>query len=480
MVGVTKFISDDELGRLDELCVRYAVQGPRYTSYPTAVEFHSGVDAPRWREALIRDLRVSERNRSGKVPLSLYFHLPFCPSLCYFCACNKIITQEPAVIAPYLALLDREMELYAELLAEVGCEFEVEQLHWGGGTPNYLTPDQMRQLQRRTAELFPPFSRDADISVELDPRHCTEQHLDVLRETGFNRVSFGVQDFAPQVQQAINRIQPYAMTEQLVRWVRERGFNSVNVDLIYGLPAQTLEGFLETIDQILQIRPDRIALYGYAHVTWTVKVQKALEREHLPTPAERIQIFLRALTKFNDAGYRYIGMDHLALPEDSLSVALDAGRLNRNFMGYSSHRGTSILGMGVSSISSTDGAFAQNVKSVDGYRALLEQGILPTERGYERTSEDRMRGEVIEAVMCQGELDLKAFSERWSVDFWNVFSAAREGLEHFAAEGLLDLSGERLRVTTLGKLFARNIAMLFDSYLEKHRERQKPVFSQAV
>ncbi len=475
--GLQKFISDSDLAKLDQLCVRYAASGPRYTSYPTAVEFHAGVDSKRWRESVLRDLRSTT---STKVPLSLYLHLPYCRSLCYFCACNKIISQDRAVVEPYLKLLFREMELYRDLLDEVGREFEVEQLHWGGGTPNYLTPEQMLRLQSRTKELFPEFASDADVSVELDPRHCTEEHLDVLRETGFNRVSFGVQDFAEKVQQAINRIQPYEMTSRLVQWVRSRGFSSVNVDLIYGLPAQTLDGFLETIEQILEIRPDRIALYGYAHVTWTVKVQKALEREHLPTPAERIQIFLRALARFNDAGYRYIGMDHLALPEDSLSKALDAGRLNRNFMGYSSHRGTSILGLGVSSISSTDGAFAQNTKSIESYGERLDRGELPIERGYERSVEDRLRGEVIEAIMCQGDLDLQEFSARWQVDFWQHFASSRGALEHFAAEGLLELTAGRLRLTTLGKLFSRNIAMLFDEHLEKHRERQKPVFSQTV
>ena len=478
--GIKKFISDQDIAKLDELCQRYAVQGPRYTSYPTAIEFHAGVDAERWRAAVIRDLKSAPATDVGRLPLSLYVHLPFCKSLCYFCACNKIISQDESVVEPYLQLLFREMELYRELLDEVGRDFEVEQLHWGGGTPNYLSPEQMVRLQLHTRKLFPTFGADADISAELDPRHCTQEHLDVLRDTGFNRVSFGVQDFAEEVQQSINRIQPYEMTSRLVEWVRERNFSSVNIDLIYGLPAQTLEGFVETVKQILSIRPDRIALYGYAHVTWTVKVQKALERKHLPTPPERIQIFLRALSLFNEAGYRYIGMDHLALPEDSLSTALDTGRLNRNFMGYSSHRGTSILGFGVSSISSTDGAFAQNTKSMELYREHVTKGIVPVERGYERSDEDRLRGEVIETIMCQGDLDVRAFAARWQIDFWEHFGAVWAGLEGFAADGLIELSPQRVRLTTLGKLFARNIAMLFDAYLEMHRERQKPVFSQAV
>jgi oxygen-independent coproporphyrinogen-3 oxidase len=302
----------------------------------------------------------------------------------------------------------------------------IEQIHWGGGSPNFLKPDEMQMLHAECLQSFGGLAPDADVSVEIDPRTTSEAHLEKLAQLGFNRVSLGVQDFDPAVQRLVNRIQPFELTERIVRTARDVGFSGVNIDLIYGLPLQTAEGFSRTVDKVLELRPERVALYGYAHVTWIKKVQKALERAHLPTPAERIEIFLAAIRRFADAGYRHIGMDHFALPSDSLSQALDTGRLNRNFMGYSTHRGARLIGMGVSAISSLPSCYAQNVKDLTVYQERITSGLLATERGLLRTVEDQLRGEVIEAILCQGRLDIPTFDARWGCRFMQKFA---DGLE---------------------------------------------------
>ena len=474
-MGVAGKNSDNGLvlsGVSEEMIARYAGSAPRYTSYPTAVEFTEKFDGQSWLEAL-----AEEFGRDSNTGVSLYFHIPFCHELCYFCACNKLITKDKDVIEPYLQAVFAELDLYRELLPE---RLAVQQIHWGGGTPNFLPVDAIKRLHEKTISTFPNLIAGADVSVEVDPRTCTTEQIKAFREVGFNRLSLGVQDFDPHVQELVNRIQPYEITKALCDTARAVGFSGINVDLIYGLPDQSVAGFLQTVEQILTIRPDRIALYGYAHVTWIKKVQKALERAHLPTPGERIAIFTEALKRFSAAGYRHIGMDHLALPEDTLSLALDNGQLNRNFMGYTSHRGARLLGFGVSSISTLPGAFAQNTKDLFQYQNKLSSGELGISRGLTRTKEDRMRGELIEDLLCSGRINIPEFSNKWGIEFFSKFESGLLRLQPLIDDGLVKLDSAELRLTEVGRLFARNAATAFDAYLETHAESSRPVFSQSV
>ena len=455
------------------LIEKYAVPGPRYTSYPTAVEFHQGVDNELWRTMLSQELNDADESSS----VSVYLHLPYCESLCYFCACNKIISKDKQVTEPYLGLLEREFGIYRELLRG---ETRIQQIHWGGGSPNFFPGDSLAELYRLTVENFGALLADAEVALEIDPRTTTLDQLQLLGCAGFNRISMGVQDFNPVVQKLINRIQPYEMTARVCKEARASGFKGINIDLIYGLPAQTIEGFAETIERVLEIRPDRVALYGYAHVTWIKKVQKALERSHMPTPRERIELFKVALEKFSQAGYRYIGMDHFALPEDSLSQALDGGRLSRNFMGYTTHRGVRIIGCGISAISTLQSGFAQNHKELGKYEAALAAGQLPLERGLLRSKEDQLRAAVIEHIFCSGRLDFEELGEQWQISFREHFCEELTRLVPLEQDGLVNIGEHYLEVTSLGRFFMRNIAMVFDGYLAKHQQREQKVFSQAV
>lgn len=467
--------------QVHSLIEKYAVAGPRYTSYPTAVEFSGAVGPKEWQEVLHQEFSSSTLGFQNS--LSLYFHIPFCHTLCYFCACNKIITQDSNVIGPYLSALEKEIALYKKVLDRSIStnELPIEQIHWGGGTPNYLPADDIHRLHNCCINTFGNLTPECDVSVEVDPRTTTEEHINAFAEAGFNRISMGVQDFDDQVQQAVNRIQSFEMTKRVVTIARNRGFLSVNIDLIYGLPFQTLEGFSRTVDSVLDIRPDRVALYGYAHVTWIKKVQKALEKKNLPTPRERIDIFLEAIKKFTQAGYSYIGLDHFALPNDPLTKALENGKLNRNFMGYTTHRGTQLLGFGVSAISCLPGSFAQNSKDLAIYQKCLTHGKFAIERGLIRTRNDRMRGDLIEAILCQGEIDIAQFEKNSGRRFSEIFgSQAKQQLHALEEDSLIVIESKAIRLTDIGRLFARNVAMVFDEYLETHQQREKPVFSQAV
>ena len=461
----------------EELITKYAVSGPRYTSYPTAVEFSNSFTQSDWLSCLADEF--DEVNSGAGV--SLYVHLPFCRSLCYFCACNKIITQDRSVTKPYLAALDREFEYYHRMFEQLKYTNlpAAGQFHWGGGTPNFLSPDEMVTVYRNAADRF-GIAPDADVSIEVDPRTTTKEQVEVLAGLGFNRISLGVQDFDPAVQEAINRVQSVECTEQVISWARAAGFSSINIDLIYGLPLQQPSSFRKTINRIMEFRPERIALYGYAHVTWLTKVQRTLEREHLPSPAERISLFLEAVEQLTASGYMHIGMDHFALPSDGLSQALEAGTLNRNFMGYSTIRGSRLLGFGASSISTLGNSFAQNLKDVAGYQERMLNGDLAIERGLRRSTDDRLRGEIIELLMCQGEVSVPAIEKKWKIDFYSYFAAAGIELEALAADGLVSLNHQTICVTPLGRFFQRNIAMVFDAYLAGHRNGSKKVFSQAV
>jgi oxygen-independent coproporphyrinogen-3 oxidase len=459
-----------EEGSLRSLIEKYAGNTPRYTSYPTAVEFRNDIGHEQWKETL----EIEVNNPQNQFTPSLYVHLPFCTTLCYFCACNKKIAKDDAQVGPYLKSLGAELSSYRDICGE----HPLEQLHWGGGTPNFFSPSASEDLFRICTEAFPGFADGADISVEIDPRTLTSKHLETYKSLGFNRVSLGVQDFNPDVQEAINRIQPYSLTKQAIDGARSLGFSSVNFDLIYGLPLQTEESFRNTVERVVELMPERIALYGYAHVTWKKKVQKTLQRHDLPSPAERINLFLLALETLSQAGYEYIGMDHFALPQDSLTKARASGRLNRNFMGYSTHQGTSVIGAGVSAISSTDSMLAQNNTNLEHYMELaLSQGIV-TQGGLRRSREDQLRGELIENILCIGEIDIKSFEEKWNLDFHSEFSPELESLRPMEEDNLVTIRDKKIEVSSLGRLFMRNIASVFDSYLAKHKSSS--TFSQSV
>lgn len=453
---------------LPDLIEKYQASIPRYTSYPTAIEFHPGVDGTAWQHAL-RD-EFDDTNRA----VALYLHVPFCRSLCYYCACNKIVVKDDSMVKPYLEAVSREVEAYAMVLKK---PIRISQFHWGGGTPNFLSPGETRELFSIFRSRLPIDFDGADISVEVDPRIVTEDHLIGYRSLGFTRISVGVQDFDRDVQEAVNRIQPHGVTVKTCELARSLGFQSINLDLIYGLPKQTLKSFRDTIEKVITIRPDRIALYGYAHVTWKKKVQKTLQKHDLPSAETRLNLFLMALEEFAKAGYVYIGMDHFALPNDSLTEALRSGKLNRNFMGYTTHRGADVLGFGVSSISSVPALIAQNTTDVQEY--LDNTGFCIT-KGKERSTGDRIRGDLIEDILCSGELDIPSLNSKWNIDFHSQFAREILTLQAFEADELITIEPMRITVTALGRLFVRNIASVFDAYLSRHKAETEERFSKSI
>ena len=449
-----------------ELLVRFDVPGPRYTSYPTADRF---VDA--FGEAdYIQALAHRQMGAVGKQPpLSLYLHIPFCESLCYYCACNKIITKHKEQAATYLHYLNKELALHTRHL---GRGQAVSQLHLGGGTPTFLSDAQLRQLMAMLREHF-AFVPGGEYSVEVDPRTVDESRLAVLAELGFNRLSLGVQDFDPDVQKAVHRIQPAEQVFQLVAAARRLGFESVNVDLIYGLPLQTPESFERTLAQVNQLRPDRIALYAYAHLPERFKPQRRIHAHELPSAAGKVAMLSRSLDALTDAGYVYIGMDHFALPEDSLSVAKRQGRLHRNFQGYSTQADCDLIALGVSSIGRVGATYSQNAKTMAEYAELLDQGRFPVVRGLSLTRDDLIRRSIIMALMCQGHLQYESINLAWLVDFKTVFDAELRQLEAMQSQGLVQLSDSGIQVTPMGWFFVRGVAMVFDRYVQKDRDRSR-------
>jgi oxygen-independent coproporphyrinogen-3 oxidase len=445
-----------------DLLARLTGPGPRYTSYPTANLFDDSVGPAEHRAALAR------HGASGD-PLSLYVHLPFCKSLCFYCACNVIITQRRDAVPEYLGLLEREADLVVDAL---GRGRRVTQLHLGGGTPTYLTVDELRRLHALLAARF-DLSTAEELSIEIDPRVTSPEQLEALAALGWNRASFGVQDFDPDVQAAIHRVQGVGQTSALIAAARAAGFDGVNVDLIYGLPLQRVETFRRTLDAVLELRPDRTALYSYAHVPWMRPAQASFERRgrKLPAADEKLALFEEAVRAFTAAGYVQLGMDHFALPTDELAQALARGTLHRNFQGYTVRRADALVGLGASSISDVGGLYAQSEKDLAPYRAAVLSGRLPTARGLTRTPEDERRRAVISALMTRGALPaavLDGFPEERA----RLGDLERDGLVSFAPDGALV-------VTPLGRLFVRNIAMVFDAYL-KTRPAERPLFSQTV
>ena len=452
-----------------ELLHKYNVAGPRYTSYPPA---------PSWRDdfgpADYEKLIAESNALASPAPLSLYLHLPFCEKLCFFCGCTVVITgKNHRTEEGYLALLRKEIAWLSE---RVDRSRPVVQLHYGGGTPTYFDPDRLDRLAEALHASF-TFAPDAELGVEIDPRVTTPAHLEVLRKGGFNRLSMGVQDFDPKVQETVNRIQPYEATRDLVEAARSLGFSSINMDLIFGLPFQTPESFRRTIDRILSIGPDRLAVYSYAHVPWMKKHQRVNEPK-LPSEREKFEIFRTALSRFTESGYEYIGMDHFARPDDELARARRNRTLWRNFQGYTTKAGTDLFGMGMSSIGGIADAYVQNQRDLPAYRAAMEKGGPATMRGFRLSADDRLRRAVIQSLLCHGVIVKSEIEEQFGVRFDETFADAIEKLEECREDGLVELSAREIRATSLGRIFLRNLAMPFDAYLAAASE--KPMFSRTL
>lgn len=458
----------EELRVSEEFLTRYNRPGPRYTSYPTA---------PVWNDAFGPDdlEKVHASAEQARTPLSLYMHLPFCESLCLFCACNVIIQKDKRVAMPYVDVLKREIEHVARGISR---ERPVVQFHWGGGTPTYLTPEQIADLFQFSRQHF-HFSPDAEIGIEIDPRVTTHAHLETLRGLGFNRLSMGIQDFHPEVQAAINRIQPFELTRDLLVAARALKFDSINVDLIYGLPYQSPERFSHTVEQILELQPDRIALFSYAHVPWLKKQQGAFAT-HLPVGMQKFEIFRSGLMKFIEAGYLYIGMDHFAKPGDELAVSQQQRTLHRNFQGYTTKAGADLYGMGVTAISAFQNAYAQNQRELPAWQQAVANRGIATMRGYYLSEEDRLRRAVINRLLCHTLVIKEEISREFGVDFDEYFAGELAQLEAPREDGLVLVDSREIRATWLGRIFIRNLAMIFDPYLEKQNLNAKPLFSKTL
>lgn len=456
-----------------DLLRRYDRPGPRYTSYPTAPQFHAGFG-----ERELRDVAATSNGDPIPRRLSLYVHVPFCASPCFYCGCNRIITRDTARGEAYLARLYREIALTAELFDR---DREVIQLHFGGGTPNFLSPAQLGEVVETLRSHF-RFSDSAerDISIELDPRFVSPEDIAALGAIGFNRASFGVQDFDPEVQAAVNRIQSVEETRAVVDACRAHGFRSINIDLIYGLPKQTREGFARTLDTIAAMRPDRVAVYGYAHLPELFKPQRQIVAADLPDAETRLALLQLAIERLTAAGYVYIGMDHFALPDDELALAQARGGLHRNFMGYTTHADSDLVGLGVSAISHIGDSFSQNPRDLPSWQAALDDGRLPVFRGMRMDEDDQLRADLIQHLMCQGEIPVAALERRYGIAFAEYFASALAKLQPLVADGLVCVEASRIAATSRGRMLLRNIAMCFDRYLDQPVTDARPRFSRAV
>lgn len=443
---------------------RYNVSGPRYTSYPTADRFVEAFDATAYCKA------VEQRNISNWTqPLSVYVHIPFCASLCFYCACNKIVTKRYEQGAVYLNYLQRELDLH---LQQLGQQQAVNQLHLGGGTPTFLSDKELSSLMQMLKKAF-SFSAEGEYSVEIDPRTVDQERLQHLRNLGFNRLSFGVQDFNADVQVAVHRIQTYKQVATLMRQAREMGFQSLNADLIYGLPKQTPTSFRQTISQVITLRPDRIALYGYAHLPSRFKPQRRILQEDLPNAVDKIQMLSEAIQQLMQAGYVYIGMDHFALAEDALAIAKQQGRLHRNFQGYSTMADQDILALGVSAIGKMGTSYSQNAKTLEEYYDFLDQGQLPIVRGLALSRDDLIRRVVIMALMCHGELSYESIELSYMTNFREYFKSELQQIAEKEKQGLVVMEADGIKVTEMGWFFIRAIAMVFDRYLQHDANRAR-------
>ncbi len=461
----------DSFAEIDlEILKKYNQPGPRYTSYPTAPLFSQDFTARDFTREII------ETNAENKADISLYFHFPFCESLCYFCGCNMLVSRDRSLIHEYNERLKKEIETISPFISK---KRKVSQMHWGGGTPSYLTPEEIRDVGEFINSKF-RFASDIEASVEIDPRGLTFEHLKAFREIGFNRTSLGVQDFNPQVQETINRIQPEGITRQTILWARELGFGSINLDLIYGLPFQTLETFKETVEKVIEISPDRIAVFNYAHVPWLKKHQNIFKTETMPSPDERLVILKQTIEQLVQNGYEYIGLDHFAKPADELAVAQKNNTLYRNFQGYSTRAGTDVYAFGVSAISQFQNIYAQNLKNIKDYYERVETDEAATNVGYRMTFDDHVRKETIMQLMCHLQIDKRAIEQKFGIDFEHYFAADLPKLDLFIADELLENNSERIFIKGAGKLIIRNVAMCFDAHLAEITKVNKPVFSKTV
>lgn len=453
---MTTPIDDIELS--EELIRKFDKSGPRYTSYPTADRFNTGFTE----QSYITYLE-QRAGRTNNPPLSLYLHLPFCESLCYFCACNKIITKDHSRTTEYLRYLEKEMAMVA---ARIGPDRLTAQLHLGGGTPTFFSSDELRQLMAMIRQHF-TFTDDAELGVEIDPRTVKPETLAVLAELGFNRNSFGVQDFDPAVQQAVNRIQPFSMVEAAVKESRKAHFQSVNADLIYGLPKQNMESFGRTLDSLIALAPDRIALYNYAHLPSRFKAQRQIIEADLPSAEERLQIFLMSTRRLLDAGYIYIGLDHFSRPDDELNKARQDQSLHRNFQGYTTRAECDLIGFGVSAIGKVGDSYSQSVRTIKEYYQLLDEGKLPVEKGIALDKDDLLRRDVIMTLMCSMPLSIAKTNAAYGIDFTTYFAEEIAQLRQYEEVGFITIDADAIRVTPKGRLFVRAVAMTFDKYLKK-------------
>lgn len=441
-----------------ELVDRYNLAGPRYTSYPTAPQFHDAFGSDEFTQALIE-------SNASQAPLSLYFHIPFCAKVCFYCGCNKIATKDTGRCEPYLEKVYREMDLVA---ANVDTQRQVNQLHWGGGTPTFLSSEQMRALMQETRRRFNLRDDDlGDYSIEIDPREIQPDTLPLLRELGFNRMSFGLQDLNLKVQEAVNRVQPRAMTENALIQARELGFRSLNLDLIYGLPHQTPETFAATLEEVIEMNPDRLSVFNYAHLPERFKPQRRINAEDLPSPEDKLAILEQTINRLIQAGYVYIGMDHFAKPDDALAIAQREGRLHRNFQGYTTHSDCDLIAMGASSISQVGPTYAQNHHDTEGYEAAISDGRFSTLRGLRLNQDDMIRRAAINQLICHFTLDGDAFGQLHGIHFAEYFAAELQQLQQHQRDGLLQMTGNQLTVTPAGRLLVRSICMVFDAYLDQ-------------
>jgi len=444
---------------------KYNLTGPRYTSYPTAVVFNSNYQE----KEHINNLKSCHDSTQNK-PLSLYFHIPFCDTLCFFCACNKIATKKREKADIYLDYLEKEIQMQSALIPT---SRPVEQMHFGGGTPTFLTHPQLKRLMAMIEDNFNLIHDDSrDYSIEIDPREASPETIQLLADLGFNRFSMGVQDVQEKVQQAVNRIQPIELTMTAIEMCRKNGAKSVNVDLIYGLPFQTYESFKDTLAQVMTLSPDRLSVFNYAHLPHLFKPQKRILEADLPSADEKLKILQMTIQDLTDAGYVYIGMDHFAKPDDELAIAQRNGSLQRNFQGYTTHAECDLLAMGVSAISLINDCFSQNVKTLEAYYHQIEQGHIPVMKGYQLNKDDRIRKQVIQDLSCHFTLDKNRIAELFDIDFDEYFSSELKQLSTFENDGLVITSNQQLIVSAKGRLLIRNICMVFDYHLRQQTQQQ--------
>lgn len=446
-----------------EKLAKYSRHAPRYTSYPTAVEF--------------KDLSpedIADEFKSDK-PLSLYFHLPFCRSACYFCGCNVVYTSKADKRTKYIEYLKKELEILSKYL---DTNRIIRQLHFGGGTPTFFTPEELEEVYKLIYNYFKNFEDDTEISVEIDPRFFSKEHMDVMKKYGVNRISFGVQDFNEETQKAVNRIQPFEITKEAVDTARNAGIKSINIDLIYGLPFQSLETFKKTLEKVIKLNPDRLAVFNYAHVPWLKKGMRKIDETTLPTPEEKLKIFKYVIDFFENHGYIMVGMDHFAKPEDELFKAIEKGELHRNFQGYTTKGGADLIGIGLTSISETENAYFQNYKDLKNYEKAIDEGKLPVFRGVILNEEDKIRKYVIMEMMANFSFDINRFEEKFGINFFEKFENELKELQEFVDAGLVEITPEKIKVNRTGSLLIRNIVLPFDEYFKKMKNQK--VFSKSI